>query len=40
MAAIARRIAQQLAVLPLRFDSQARAPKQATLLEVRNYYNP
>ena len=40
MAAIARRIAQQLAVLPIRFDSQARAPKQATLLEVRNYYNP
>ena len=40
MAAIARRIAQQLAVPPLRFDSQARAPKQATLLEVRNYYIP
>ena len=40
MAAIARRIAQQLAVLPIRFDSQARAPKQATLLEVRNYYDP
>ncbi len=33
-------VAEQLSALPLRFDSQARQPQQATLLEVRNYYNP
>ncbi|GJM13925.1 MAG: transport permease protein [Pseudohongiella sp.] len=33
-------VAQQLTGLPLRFDSQARQPQQAALLEVRNYYNP
>jgi ABC-2 type transport system permease protein len=33
-------VAQQLATLPLRFDSQLRQPQQAALLGVRNYYNP
>ncbi|MBL4580706.1 MAG: ABC transporter permease [Gammaproteobacteria bacterium] len=33
-------VARQLTALPLRFDSQARQPQQAALLEVRNYYNP
>lgn len=33
-------VAQQLSALPLRFDSQPRAPQQAALLEVRNYFNP
>jgi len=33
-------VAQQLAALPLRFDSQLRQPPQAALMEVRNYYNP
>jgi ABC-2 type transport system permease protein len=33
-------VAQRLSALPLRFDSQARQPQQAALLEVRNYYNP
>lgn len=33
-------VAQQLAALPLRFDSQLRQRQQAALLEVRNYYNP
>jgi ABC-2 type transport system permease protein len=33
-------VAQQLSAMPVRFDSQARPPQEAALLEVRNYYNP
>lgn len=33
-------VAQQLAALPLRFDSQATQPDRAPLMEVRNFYNP
>ena len=33
-------VAQQLAGLPVRFDSQETRPTQAPLMEVRNYYNP
>jgi ABC-2 type transport system permease protein len=33
-------VAQQLAAMPVRFDSQAKPPQKAAILEVRNYYNP
>lgn len=33
-------VAQQLAAMPVRFDSQAKLPQKAAILEVRNYYNP
>lgn len=33
-------VAQQLAALPLRFDSQEAQPDRAPLMEVRNFYNP
>lgn len=33
-------VAQQLSVLPIRFDSQPRQARQEPLMEVRNYYNP
>lgn len=33
-------VARQLSALPIKFDSQASPPKQADLMEVRNYYNP
>ena len=33
-------VAQQLAALPIRFDSQLTQPQQEALMEVRNYYNP